>query len=79
VASVAEEAGLTEDPIEGVWISELDYVVPRAYTYSPYWREAGDEALRKALETVLIDPDADVVAVMQQAAKDAQAALDENM
>jgi multiple sugar transport system substrate-binding protein len=79
VASVAEEAGLTEDPIEGVWIKELDHVVPRAYIYSPYWGEAGDGALRKALETVLIDPDADVAQVMQQAAEDAQAILDEKL
>jgi ABC-type glycerol-3-phosphate transport system substrate-binding protein len=79
VASVAEEAGLTTDPIEGVWISELKYLTPRAYVFTPYWGETADPALRKALETVLIDPDADVETVMQQAAKDAQAALDEKM
>jgi multiple sugar transport system substrate-binding protein len=79
VASVAEEAGLTEDPIEGVWINELDYLFPRAYVYSPYWGETGDSALRKALETVLTDPDADVATVMQTAAQEAQTALDEKM
>jgi multiple sugar transport system substrate-binding protein len=79
VASVAAEAGLTEDPIEGVWISELNYLVPRAYVFTPYWGETADPALRRALETVLIDPDADVAAVMQQAAQEAQAALDEKL
>jgi multiple sugar transport system substrate-binding protein len=77
VASVAEEAGLTEDPIEGVWISELDYLAPRAYVFTPYWGETADPALRKALETVLIDPDADVAEVMQTAAQEAQAALED--
>jgi multiple sugar transport system substrate-binding protein len=79
VASVAEEAGLTEDPIEGVWINELNYLAPRAYVFTPYWNETADPALRKALETVLIDPEADVAEVMQQAAQEAQAALDEKL
>jgi multiple sugar transport system substrate-binding protein len=79
VASVAEEAGLTDDPIEGVWISELDHLVPRAYVFTPYWGETADPALRRALETVLIEPDADVTEVMQQAAQEAQAALDEQL
>ena len=34
---------------------------------------------RKALETVLIDPTADVATVMQTAAQEAQAALDEKL
>ena len=76
VQSVAESAGLTKDPIEGVWIGELSHLVPRAYTFTPYWNETADPALRKALETVLIDPKADVAAVMKQAAQDAQKALD---
>ncbi|MGD8626671.1 MAG: sugar ABC transporter substrate-binding protein [Anaerolineae bacterium] len=79
VASVAEEAGLTEDPIEGVWISELDHLVPRAYVYTPYWGETADPALRRALETVLVDPEADVAEVMHQAAEEAQSALDEEL
>ena len=79
VASVAEEAGLTDDPIEGVWINELDHLAPRAYVFTPYWGETADPALRKALETVLIDPEADVAEVMQTAANEAQAALDEKL
>jgi multiple sugar transport system substrate-binding protein len=79
VAAVAEQAGLTKDPIEGVWISELNYLAPRAYVFTPYWGETADPALNKALQTVLIDPKADVAATMQKAAQDAQAALDEKL
>jgi multiple sugar transport system substrate-binding protein len=77
VASVAEEAGLTDDPIEGVWISELDHLVPRAYVFTPYWGSTADPALRTALETVLIEPDADVEATMHEAAQAAQTALED--
>ena len=79
VAAVAEEAGLTTDPIEGTWIRGLDYLADRAYVSTDFWGETGDPALRKALETVLIDPTADVATVMQTAAQEAQAALDEKL
>jgi multiple sugar transport system substrate-binding protein len=79
VASVADESGLTADPIEGVWIGELQYLVPRAYVFTPYWGETADPALRKALETVLIEPNSDVAAVLKQAAEEAQAALYEKL
>jgi len=79
VKSVAESSGLTKDPIEGVWIGELNHLVPRAYTFTPYWNETADPALRKALETVLLDPKADVAAALRQAAQDAQRALDEQL
>ncbi len=77
VKSVAEEAGLTNNPIEGVWLSELNYLAARAYLFTPFWGQTADPALGKALQTVLIDPKADVAATMKQAAKDAQKALDE--
>ena len=76
VKSVADSSGLSKDPIEGVWIAELNNLTPRAYTYTPYWNETADPALRKVLETVILDPKADVKALLTQAAKDAQAALD---
>ncbi|MCS7177836.1 MAG: sugar ABC transporter substrate-binding protein [Anaerolineae bacterium] len=79
VASVAEAAGLTTDSLEGVWIRELNFLAPRAYVFTPYWNETADPALRKALETVLTDPQADVAAVMKRAAQEAQAALDEKL
>jgi multiple sugar transport system substrate-binding protein len=79
VKSVADSSGMSKDPIEGVWIGELGHLVPRAYTFTPYWNETADPALRKALETVLIDPKADVAAVMKQAAAEAQAALDKQL
>jgi multiple sugar transport system substrate-binding protein len=76
VKSVADSSGLSTDPIEGVWIAELNHLAPRAYTFTPFWNETADPALRKVLETVILDPKADVQALLTQAAKDAQAALD---
>ena len=76
VKSVAESSGLSADPIEGVWIGELNHLVPRAYTFTPYWYETADPALRRVLESVIIDPNADVQALLAQAAIDAQTALD---
>jgi multiple sugar transport system substrate-binding protein len=77
VASVAEEAGLTTDPIEGVWIGALNDLAPRAYVSTPFWGQTADPALRRVLESVIIDPQADVAALLAQAAQDAQAALEE--
>ena len=77
VTSVAEQADVADDPLNSVWINELDKLKPRAYTFTPYWNETADPALRKALETILLDPGVDVAAVMQQAAQEAQTALDE--
>lgn len=76
VESVAREAGLYDDPIEGAWIKGLDMLVDRAYVYTPYWGATGDAALRKILETVLIDPDADVMATIKAAAMEAQTELE---
>jgi multiple sugar transport system substrate-binding protein len=79
VKSVADSSGLSVDPIEGVWISELNYLAPRAYVSTPFWGQTADPALRKALETMLIQPDSDVAQVLKQAASEAQAALDEQL
>lgn len=79
VASVAQSAGLTNDPIEGVWIKSLDNLVDRAYVYTDFWGSTADPALNKALQTLLVDPSQDVTTVMQTAAKEAQAALDEKL
>jgi multiple sugar transport system substrate-binding protein len=79
VKSVAETAGLTKDPIEGVWLAELNHLAPRAYVFTPYWGETADPALRKVLEKVIIDPKTDVAAALKEAAKEAQAALDEKI
>lgn len=76
VKSVADSSGLSADPIEGVWIGELNHLVPRAYTFTPYWNETADPALRRVLESVILDPNADVQALLAQAAIDAQTALD---
>jgi len=76
VQSVAESSGLTTDPVESVWINELNFVVPRAYTFTPYWDEAGVPALAAALQTAILEKNADISALMTQAALDAQTALD---
>ncbi len=77
VASVADEAGLTTDPIEGVWIGELYHLAPRAYVSTPFWGQTADPALHRVLETVILQPDADVAALLSTAAADAQKALDD--
>jgi multiple sugar transport system substrate-binding protein len=76
VRSVAESSGMASDPIEGVWISELDHLIPRAYTFTPYWNETADPALRSALEAAILTKNADISAIMTQAAQEAQASLD---
>jgi multiple sugar transport system substrate-binding protein len=77
VRSVAETSGQIADPIDGVWIRELNYLVPRTYTFTPYWNEAIQPALNEALITMISDPNADPTTVMQQAAQKAQTTLDE--
>jgi multiple sugar transport system substrate-binding protein len=79
VASVAEASGQSTDPIEGVWLGELNHLSPRAYTFTPFWGETADPALRKVLETVIINPDADVAATLAEATKEAQAALNDKL
>ncbi|NTU84182.1 MAG: sugar ABC transporter substrate-binding protein [Chloroflexales bacterium] len=75
VASVAEASGQASDPIEGAWLGELNYLVPRAYVSTPYWGATADPALRKVLEQVIIDPATDVPAALKAAAQEAQQAL----
>lgn len=79
VASVVKEAGLYEDPLESPWIQGLNILVDRAYVSTDYWGETGDPAMRAALETVLIDPNANIADVMKKAAEDAQKTLDEKL
>ncbi len=77
VASVAEESGLNTDPIEGPWLAELNHLAARAYVATPFWGQTADPALRRVLESVILDPEADVAALLAAAAQDAQAALEE--
>lgn len=77
VKSVAQSAGTTNDPLEGVWLSELNHLVPRAYIFSPRFGETADRPLRKALEQAIVDPGADPASLLKQAATEAQAAMDE--
>lgn len=77
VTAVAESSGLSTDPIEGVWLNELNYLAPRAYVSTPFWGQTADPALRRVLETVILDPGADVAGVLQSAAQEAQTALED--
>jgi multiple sugar transport system substrate-binding protein len=74
VKSVAE-AG-TFDTLDKVYVNELNYIAPRAYTFTSKWGSTADPALRKVLEKVIIDPTTDVKAALAEGAKEAQAALD---
>jgi len=76
VRSVAESSGMAQDPIDGVWIGELNYLVPRAYTFTKYWNEAADPALRSALEAAILQRNANISEIMAQAAQEAQTTLD---
>lgn len=76
VRSVAESSGMSANSIEGVWIGELDHLVPRAYTYTPYWNETADPALRNALEAAILQRNANISDIMAKAAQEAQSALD---
>ena len=75
VRSVAERAGLVRDPLEGVWLSELAHLVPRAYTAVPTWGRTGDPALAKLLEKMITQPEANLTAALYDAAIEAQGAL----
>jgi multiple sugar transport system substrate-binding protein len=79
VKQVADSSGLSSDPIEGVWLAELNHLATRAYVHTPYWGEAADPAVRMVLETVILDPNADGQAALKQAAQEAQAILDEKL
>jgi multiple sugar transport system substrate-binding protein len=76
VASVAQSSGMTKDPIEGVWLNELAYLVPRAYVFTPYWGQTADPALQTVLQKAIVDSKADPASLLKQAAKQAQAAFD---
>ncbi|HHY54715.1 MAG TPA: sugar ABC transporter substrate-binding protein [Chloroflexi bacterium] len=75
VKSVADSSGLSSDPIEGVWLNELNHLTPRAYVFTPYWGQTADPALRRVLESVILDPNANVAELLTTAAQEAQAAL----
>jgi multiple sugar transport system substrate-binding protein len=77
VKSVAESSGQATDPIEGVWIGELNHLVPRAYVSTAFWGSTADPALRKVLERAILEPNLDVAAALKTAADEAQKALAE--
>lgn len=74
VKSVSDASNF--DPLDKVFVNELNYLAPRAYTFTDKWGATADPALRKVLEKIIIDPNTDVKAALASAAKEAQAALD---
>ena len=55
----------------------MNYLAPRAYVFTPFWGQTADPALRRVLETVILDANADVAATLQAAAQEAQSALED--
>ncbi len=76
VQSVAEAKGIDKDALNGAWLASLNDLKPIAAYASQYWGEAGEPELRKALEGVVTNPNPDVKALLSEAARNAQAALD---
>jgi multiple sugar transport system substrate-binding protein len=64
------------DPFRTVWLGELQYLIPRTYTFTPYWEETGRYILNDALLIAITDPEADPAYLLRQAAKEAQTKLD---
>jgi multiple sugar transport system substrate-binding protein len=79
VTSVATQLGLGKDALEGVWLGELNYLVPRSYIFTDYWGSTADPALRRALAQLIRDPSPNAAQVMQSAALQAQAELDRSL
>lgn len=73
--STKNESSQISRLLDGVWVNELSHLVPRAYSFTPYWEEAGRYPLRAALTTVVMDPKADPGQVLKKAAREAQVAL----
>ena len=45
--------------------------------FTPYWGQTADPALRRVLESVILDPNANVAELLDAAAQEAQASLDD--
>lgn len=76
VKSVTAAAGFDVDPIEGVWIGELNYLTQRGYVSSPRWGDTAEPAIAAMLQRALADPSADTAALTGEAAAAAQQALE---
>lgn len=69
--AIAEETGLTSDPLEKVWLDELMFVRPRAYTLDPFWSQVGAPAVTRLHEAIVVDPDLDIRAFAARVAAEA--------
>jgi hypothetical protein len=57
---VAESSGLNQDPLEQVWLDELEHVKPRAYQADPFWAQVGGPALSRLHEAIVVESDLDI-------------------
>lgn len=64
------------DPFWRIWYQELNFVKPRGYSRTPFWEEAIRPHIQNALDTLVMDPQADPTVVMKEAAAQAQADLE---
>lgn len=64
------------DPFRTVWLGELQYLIPRTYTFTPYWEETGRYILKDALTIGISNSKADPANLLRQAALAAQTELD---
>jgi multiple sugar transport system substrate-binding protein len=60
VPAVAESSGLNQDPLEKVWLDELEHVKPRAYQVDPFWAQVGGPALSRLHEAIVVESDLDI-------------------
>ncbi len=77
ITSIVDDEGYSTDTFQQIWYEELNFLKPRGFTRTPYWDETARPAITTALETMLLNPQANPKQVMNEAAKNAQTALDE--
>jgi ABC-type glycerol-3-phosphate transport system substrate-binding protein len=73
VPAVAASSGLSQDPLEKVWLDELDHVKPRAYQADPFWAQVGGPAVSRLHEAVVVESGLDIERWSAQVASQAQA------
>jgi multiple sugar transport system substrate-binding protein len=79
VRAVADERGVATNPLDAVWLANLEQLRPLAAYASPFWGEVGEPAIRAALGQALTTPNPDLQAILDAAATQAQQALDQRL
>ncbi len=76
VQSVANSSKIAQDKI---WINQVQYFKPITAIFNPYWNDAGSPEIANVLQTALTTPNADVAALMKNAAVTAERKLKEKL